>query len=148
MAAATLARSGADARWHSASAAASAASGGDGGRSSRRRAWTIFCTCSFVAPPQPATASLTWFGLYWATSHPAAAASASASPLAWPTLIAVRTLTWKKTCSTATAAGRNSAISAAISSRSAASRCGSAADAGVRITPRATACGPAPSTTA
>ena len=34
------------------------------------------------------------------------AASASASPLAWPTLIAVRTLTWKNTCSTATACGR------------------------------------------
>ena len=85
-------------------------------RLSRRRAWTIFCTCSLAAPPHPATASLTWLGLYWATSQPAAAASARASPLAWPTLIAVRTLTWKKTCSTATASGWNSAISAASSS--------------------------------
>jgi hypothetical protein len=36
------------------------------------------------------------------------AASANARPLAWPTLIAVRTLTWKNTCSTATASGSNS----------------------------------------
>ena len=103
------------------------------------------------APPYPATASLTWFGVYWATSHPAAAASARASPLAWPTLIAVRTLTWKNTCSTATAAGRNSAISAASSARRAASRCGSGSPAGVRITPRAIGddvAGPRPSMTA
>ena len=56
------ARSGAIARWHRASAAASAASGGCGGPVSRSRACTIFCTCSLAAPPQPATASLTWFG--------------------------------------------------------------------------------------
>ena len=59
------------ARWHSASAAASAASAGCGGLASPRRACTIFCTCSLPAPPQPATASLTWFGVYWATSQPA-----------------------------------------------------------------------------
>ena len=76
-----------------------------GRAASPRRACTIFCTCSLSAPPQPATASFTWFGVYCTTSHPAAAASASASPLAWPTLIAVRTLTWKNTCSTATTAG-------------------------------------------
>ena len=60
------------------------------------------CTCALSAPPHPATASFTWFGVYCTTSHPLDAASARASPLAWPTLIAVRTLTWKNTCSTAT----------------------------------------------
>ena len=144
--AATRARIGADARWHSASAAASAASGGCGGLASRSRAWTIFCTCSFAAPPQPATASLTWFGVYWATSQPAAAASASASPLAWPTLIAVRTLTWKKTCSTATAPGRNSAISGGqLGAQARQALRQRVAVAGVRITPSATAvASPAP----
>ena len=67
-----------------------------------RRTCTIFCTCALSAPPQPATEFLTWFGVYCTTWQPNAAASASARPLAWPTLIAVRTLTWKKTCSTAT----------------------------------------------
>ncbi len=52
--------------------------------------------------PSPATASLTSFGEYWATAQPAATASAMASPLAWPTHMAVRTLTWKNTRSTAT----------------------------------------------
>ena len=55
---------------------------GYGNVASLIRAWTNFCTCSLSAPPQPATASLTWFGVYWMTSHPAIAASASASPLA------------------------------------------------------------------
>ncbi len=45
------ARQGAQARWHSASAAASAASGGLGGAARARRACTSFCTCAFVAAP-------------------------------------------------------------------------------------------------
>ena len=127
------------ARWHRASAAASAASGGFGGAASPRRICTIFCTCALSAPPHPATASFTWFGEYCATSHPAAAASTSASPLAWPTLMAVRTFTWKNTRSTATASGWYSAMSARTSSRNINNRCGSSASTGVRMTPSATA---------
>ena len=97
------------------------------------------CTWALSAPPQPATASFTWFGVYCTTSQPAAAASARARPLACPTLMAVRTLTWKKTCSTATTSGRTSAMREASSPRSSASRDGSGSDGAVRKTPRATA---------
>jgi len=96
------------------------------------------------APPQPVTASFTSFGVYCTTSHPAAAASARASPLAWPTLIAVRTFTWKNTCSTATTLGRRSAIRAASSARNDASRWGNDWLGGVVRTPRAVACGGEP----
>ena len=61
------------------------------------------------AAPSPATASFTSFGEYWATSAPAATASAMARPLAWPTAMAVRTFTWKKTRSIATTSARGSA---------------------------------------
>ena len=56
--------------------------------------------------------------------RPAATASASARPLAWPTAMAVRTLAWKNTRSTATASGWSSAISARSSRWSSARRCG------------------------
>ena len=64
----------------------------------------------------PATACLTWLGEYSTTSQPALTASAMASPLAWATEMAVRTLTWKNTRSTATTSGRSSASSARSSS--------------------------------
>ncbi len=92
-------------RWHSASASASAASGEPGGPGRFSSRTTIACTAPFSAFPYPATASFTSFGLYCATGIPARAAVASASPLAWPTDIAVRTLTWNRTRSTATADG-------------------------------------------
>ena len=44
---------------------------------------------------------------------PASAAAARASPLAWPTDMAVRALTWNSTRSTTTTSGRSSAISSA-----------------------------------
>ncbi len=103
------------------------------------------------APPHPATASFTWLGVYWTTSQPASDASARANPLAWPTLIAVRTLTWKNTCSTATTSGANSATSAVNSVRSAPRRCGNGSVRGVVMTPREMATAlprPRPSTTA
>ena len=110
------ARIGAMARWHRASAAASAASAGCGRRGEAEPGLHHLLHLRLVGarrsrrrPPSPGS------GVYCTTSQPAAAASARASPLACPTLIAVRTLTWKNTCSTATTSGRNSAISAASS---------------------------------
>ena len=50
-------------------------------------------TSSLSAEPCPATAPFTWFGEYSTTSQPRPAASAKTSPLAWPTEMAVRTLT-------------------------------------------------------
>ena len=67
---------------------------------------TISCTWSLSAPPWPATASFTSFGLYCATGMPSRAAATSASPLAWPTEIAVRAFDWNSTRSTASARGR------------------------------------------
>ena len=64
------------------------------------------------------------------------AAEASTTPLAWPTLIAVRTLAWKKTRSTATADGWKSSIRASISPCSAPRRQARSSVAGVRMTPR------------
>ena len=73
------------ARWQSASAAASAASAGFGGvgqpQPHLHHALHLLLA---GAAPQPATASLTWLGVYCTTSQPAAAASARARPLAWP----------------------------------------------------------------
>ena len=46
-------------------AAASAASAGVGNDDNLSRCCTIFCTCSFPAPPHPATASLTWLGVFY-----------------------------------------------------------------------------------
>ena len=63
------------------------------------------CTCSLVAAPYPTRACLTSLAVYWATSHPAAAAAIRARPLAWPTDMAVFALTWKKTRSTTTDLG-------------------------------------------
>ena len=69
-------------------------------------------------------------------------ASAMAMPLAWPTDMAVRTLTWKSTRSTAThrrAGARRSAPAARAGARPGAA--GSGLGGGVRSTPRATARG-------
>ena len=66
---------------------------------------------------------------------PARPASASASPLAWPTDIAVRVFTWNSTRSTASATGGNSTISASSSCSRVARRVGSSSLGGVRITP-------------
>ena len=63
---------------------------------------TIACTPALSARPSPVTASFTSFGLYCATGTPARAAATSARPLACPTDIAVRALTWNSTRSTAT----------------------------------------------
>ena len=125
------------ATWVSATAAASAASAGWGGAGRSRRIWTIRCTCSLSASPWPATASLTWFGEYSATSIPRDAASAMRTPEAWPTPMAVRTFTWNSTRSTATATGENSSSSPRKSSRSSASRRGTSMAASVRSTPSA-----------
>ena len=99
----------------------------------------IVCTASLSARPSPVTASFTSFGLYCVTGTPARAAATSASPLAWPTLIAVRALFWNSTRSTETADGAYSATSAVSSSASAASRSGSGRAGSVRITPHASA---------
>ncbi len=77
--------------------------------------------------------------MYWATSHPASAAATRATPAAWPVAMAVRAFTWKKTRSTTTASGRNSATRARNSSDSVRSRSGSATVGGDEITPPATA---------
>ena len=82
--------------------------------------------------------------MYWATSHPAPAAAASASPLAWPTDMAVRTLVWKNTRSTTTASGWNSSSRAWRSAASEARRVGSGSVVGVVMTPADTACIPEP----
>src|SRR6185436_16487331 len=66
------------------------------------------------------------------------AAAASASPLAWPTVIAVRAFTWNRIRSTATPMGARSSNSASRSTWSWASRSGSGASGGVRSTPNAT----------
>ena len=85
-----------------------AASGSRGGSAARA---TIICTAALSARPSPVTASFTSLGLYSATGIPDRAAATSASPLACPTDIAVRTFAWNSTRSTATADGRVSAIS-------------------------------------
>ncbi len=85
--------------------------------------------------------------MYWVTSHPLAAASARASPLAWPTDMAVRALTWKNTRSTATAAGASSAINARRPAWSWARRSGSGVVGEVVSTPALTARSTEPSRT-
>ena len=97
------------------------------------------CTSALPAPPSPATASFTSFGLYCTTGTPARPARASASPLACPTDIAVRVFTWNRTRSTAIAWGASSSMSDSSSRCNAASRSGSGSAGGVRITPYATA---------
>ena len=101
------------------------------------------CTWSLVAPPYPTTLSFTSLEVYCTTSQPPSAATSRASPLAWPTDMAVLALTWKKTRSTTTAAGRSSCTSARssvcrINSRSARGAAGS-----VSTTPAARARKPA-----
>ena len=59
------------------------------------------------AAPYPATASFTSFEVYSTTGQPCSAATSSATPLAWPTHIAVRAFVWKKTRSTTTTSGRS-----------------------------------------
>ena len=78
----------------------------------------IICTATLSARPSPVTASFTSLGLYCVTGTEARAAATSASPLAWPTLIAVRALFWNSTRSTETADGAYSATSAVSSSAS------------------------------
>src|SRR4029453_2300288 len=99
---------GAWARGQTARATAPAASTGRRGVVMPSRVWTMRSICSLPAPPKPATACLTWLGEYSTTSHPAATASAMASPAAWATGMAVRALTWNRTRSTATTAGPRS----------------------------------------
>ena len=73
------------------------------------------------APTRPYAAPVTWsrprirpapvftsLEVYLTTSHPDCAAATIASPLAWPTDIAVRALFWKNTCSITTTSGRSS----------------------------------------
>ena len=62
--------------------------------------------------------------MYWATSQPDSAAATRATPAAWPVAMAVRAFTWKKTRSTTTASGRNSATRARSSSDRVRSRSG------------------------
>src|SRR5690606_5044895 len=100
---------GAWARWHSARAAAAAPPAGEGTTARPRRVCTSRPAWSLSARPSPATACFTWVGVYSTTSAPAAWASAMARPLACPTAMAVRTLAWKNTRSTATTAGPVSA---------------------------------------
>ena len=97
------------------------------------------CTWSLVAAPYPTRACLTSLEVYWATSHPASAAATRASPLAWPTDMAVLTLTWKKTRSTATTSGASSATRARSSVCKMSSRSGRGAPGSVSITPAARA---------
>ena len=66
-------------------------------------------------------------------------ASAITTPLACPTDMAVRTLVWKKTRSTATTTGWVWSSNERISRCSSAKRSGSGDDAGVVITPADTA---------
>ena len=72
-----------------------------------------------------------------------AAASAMASPLAWPTDMAVRTLTWKNTRSTATTSGRSSAMQRPQLALQLGEALGQRSTAAVVSTPTATACTPA-----
>ena len=58
------------------------------------------------------------------TGTPARAATVSATPLAWPTVIAVRAFTWNRTRSTTITDGRSSSTSASSSTWSAARRSG------------------------
>ena len=85
--------------------------------------------------PEPATELFTWLGVYCTTSIPNLYASAKTSPLACPTLIAVRTLFWKKTCSTAIAVGFTSSINASRSLCNNAKRRGSESSLGEVNTP-------------
>ena len=88
----TAARTRAAPGGSSASASASAASGGSGHlRPACSSRVTIVCTATLSAPPSPVTASFTSLGLYCTTGIPARAATTSASPLACPDAIAVRT---------------------------------------------------------
>ena len=113
----------------------SAASGGAAGREPQTD-WTIFCTCALVARR---IRRRVLHLVRRVLGHLAPRGGlGERDPLACPTLIAVRTLTWKKTSSTATLSGRNSTISAASSPRSSARRFGNGSDGAVRMTPSPT----------
>jgi len=75
---------------------------------------------------------------------PRRAATTSATPLAWPTDMAVRALFWNSTRSTATAEGPSSRTRPSSSSASSARRWASGSWGEVRTTPYATARGLAP----
>ena len=122
-----------------ASASASATSAGPSTRRQPEHLGHHPATWSLVAAPYPTRLSFTSLAVYWTTSQPASAATSSASPLAWPTDMAVLAFTWKKTRSTTTACGRNSCTSARSSVCRINSRSASGASGSVSMTPAACA---------
>ena len=112
--------SGRRARWQTASATASASSESSAATPSSARAVRIIW--SLPARPEPVKASFTSLGWYSKTGRPARAATASATPRAWPSTSAERGEMPAKICSMATSAGRVRAMTAPRPSRSSASR--------------------------
>src|SRR6476646_1943553 len=89
------------------------------------------CTCFLSALPAPVTACLTSFGAYSATGRPASAATRMIAPVARATCKALTWLRLQATRSTATAAGRCSAMAARAASAINRNRTLSSASAGV-----------------
>ena len=138
------------ARWHSASAAASAASAGCGGRARRRRACTIFWTCSLGAAPQPATASLHLVRRVLGDLAAGAGGLGQGQPARLPDAHRRAHVDLEEHVLDGDDVGSNSAISAASSVPQGGEALGQRLVGGVRITPSATAArrGRPPSTTA
>src|SRR5262249_50437481 len=78
-------RSGAPLAWQIATARASAAWSGLGRLASESSVWTMRCTWSFAARPEPQTAPLICWGVWEAPGTSRWRAASSTTPRAWPT---------------------------------------------------------------